>query len=243
MRALITRPEIDGRLTAQKLSDHGVDCVLLPLSRLIPIQAKKPGIPFSAVLATSANAFLGLKAQDWALEPSVPVWVVGEKTAQAARNAGFHDVYVAHEPHAHALVQDVLRAFSSLEATFIYLAAEESSSVLLDGLQKKGHKVILGTVYRAEAISYDNQTAIADHLASPIDVVLHYSSRAVRLYAQLVGAHGKGAACSRHICLSASVAQCVRELGLGQAFVAADAHDEAMIAQTIKIFSSLQGQS
>lgn len=68
--------------------DHEAE--ILPLSGIEPVAASIPQGPFDGVIFTSANAPAQLVAQAGGEKLSdLAAWCVGDKTAQAAREAGF----------------------------------------------------------------------------------------------------------------------------------------------------------
>jgi uroporphyrinogen-III synthase len=89
-RVLVLRPEPGATATAGRARQHGLDAVAMPLFEIEPVEWQAPDpAGFDALLLTSANAVRqggeGLKSL-----LGLPVYAVGEATARAAREAGFH---------------------------------------------------------------------------------------------------------------------------------------------------------
>src|SRR5262245_53688472 len=94
MRIMITRPEPDNERTAAQLRALGHDPLLAPVLRVQAVEDAEFGKgPWGAVAITSSNA-----ARAIALHPrrqeirNLPLFAVGHRTAEAAREAGFAQV-------------------------------------------------------------------------------------------------------------------------------------------------------
>ena len=87
-RLVVLRPEPGATETLKRARGLGLDAVAVPLFQLEPVEWKTPEGPFEGVLLTSANAVrqAGDKLQDLR---ALPAYVVGDATAEAARDAGF----------------------------------------------------------------------------------------------------------------------------------------------------------
>src|SRR5882757_2587529 len=109
MAVLVTRPLPDGETTAADLRARGFEAIAAPMLRFEPFGFRDDeDVAYGAVIVTSVNA---LRAVEPGLSGSsllkLPVFAVGERTAAAARAAGFADV-IAGEGDAAALRDLVL---------------------------------------------------------------------------------------------------------------------------------------
>ena len=88
-RVVVLRPEPGASETVARAAALGLDAVTIPLFEIEPVawQAPEPA-GFDGLLLTSANALRHGGSQLDALR-ALPVYAVGEATAQAARQAGF----------------------------------------------------------------------------------------------------------------------------------------------------------
>src|ERR1700732_604270 len=98
MAVLVTRPEPDDEATAASLRARGFELLRTPLRRLEPVAFQDDtDAAYGAVIVTSANALRGIEPH---LENSrllaLPLFAVGERTADAARRAGFENVISAN---------------------------------------------------------------------------------------------------------------------------------------------------
>src|SRR5947209_14989016 len=97
MAVLVTRPEPDNETTAAALRAKGFKVLSAPMLRFEPVPFHDDtDARFGAVIVSSANA---LRAIEAGLAGSrllaLPLFAVGERSAEAARRAGFGDVAVA----------------------------------------------------------------------------------------------------------------------------------------------------
>src|SRR4051812_21663853 len=130
MAVLVTRPLPDGATTAADLRARGFETIAAPMLRFEPFGFRDDeDVSYGAVLVTSVNA---VRAVEHGLAGSrllkLPLFAVGERTAAAARAAGFAEV-VAGEGDAAALRDLVIgnaKAKKLKKAKpLLYLAGEE----------------------------------------------------------------------------------------------------------------------
>ncbi|PRD44459.1 uroporphyrinogen III synthase [Phyllobacterium phragmitis] len=91
-RVLVTRPEPGASHTARRLEEMGFAPVVLPLSETVPVVAEIAPGRYDAVAITSVNAIRHAEPGLIGSLIHLPAYAVGEKTANAARSAGFADV-------------------------------------------------------------------------------------------------------------------------------------------------------
>src|SRR5436305_937552 len=97
MAILVTRPEPDNETTAAALRAKGFAVLLAPMLRFEPVAFHDDTeARYGAVIVSSANALRAIKS-DLAGSRllTLPLFAVGERSAEAARRAGFGDVAVA----------------------------------------------------------------------------------------------------------------------------------------------------
>jgi uroporphyrinogen-III synthase len=101
MAILVTRPQPDNASTAAALRARGWEVLAAPMLRFEKvILSFDPDADFGAVIVTSANALRALADQPVAdhllqLQLQLPLFAVGDRTAQAARDLGFARVFSA----------------------------------------------------------------------------------------------------------------------------------------------------
>lgn len=220
-KVLILRPQPGAGETAARARALGLEPVVAPLFAVRPLAWSAPDpAGFDAVLLTSAHAarhggdgltpFLGL-----------PCYAVGERTAEAARAAGFADIRTGPSDGA------ALAAMAEAEGV--------GSAIHLGG---RDHV----------ALDRPAATQVAVYAADPVDrlpaeaedaLVLLHSPRAARLFARLAG--GRRAAI-RIAAISARAAEAAGDGWLSVA-VAAAPRDEALLELAAKLCQTERGET
>lgn len=97
MAILVTRPQPDNEATAASLRVRGFDVLLAPMLRFEPIALPdESDTDYAAVIITSANALRAVESQPAGRRlRDLPLFAVGDRTASAARKAGFGTVISA----------------------------------------------------------------------------------------------------------------------------------------------------
>jgi len=168
-RILVLRAEPGATATIERARQLNLEAISVPLFEIVPVPwaAPRPG-QFDALLLTSANAprhggdELG-KLLD------LPVYAVGEATADAARKAGL-GVAIAGDSGV-----DGLMAAVPADARLLHLCGEDRIAP-----SDARHSITPITVYRAIEILTPGLTTFSE------SVVLIHSPRAGRRFAKLV---------------------------------------------------------
>lgn len=222
MRVLVTRPADQAAPTAKRLSALGHSPVCAPALEIVPVAAALPEGPFDLILATSAQAFVGLSPSP-ALR-AAPLACVGDKTAAAAEAAGFTARIVA--PRAEALSARLIAEWPPGSA--LYLAGRERKPLLEDSLRAAGWRLAILETYDARPIEAWSAEVSAALKKGQINAVLHYSPRSATAALALIGA--EGAAGLSHYCLSEDVAAICRTFAPAEKiFVASQPDEEALM--------------
>lgn len=229
MRILVTRPLPDGERTAQALSAAGHDVMLAPLTRIRPVAADVTGA-WAGVIITSINAIRALtRAQ---LEPllALPLFAVGERSAAAARAAGFRDI---HTPRSDAgdLVRLIVSRRLGHSHPYLYLAGAERAADIEGELKRRGIAAVTMVVYRTVTTGFPPDLFDAiDH--GSIDAVLHFSRRSAETY--LAGAKDAGLLAAalkpRQLCISGTVAETLAQAGANAVEIASRPDEASVLA-------------
>jgi len=237
VRLLLTRPQHDAERTAAALSRQGHQVEIAPLMHIEPLTGAALGTgPWSGLIFTSANAVRGVEElAGMAALAEIPAFAVGERTAAAARAAGFRNV-VAGGGDARQLTQAV-RAWAEAgrgarRDPLLYLAGEDLSHDLAGTLAADGAIVHTVTVYRAvkaERFPARLQAALA---AGAIDGALHFSRRSAEAFLDCARAAGALAQAlhAAHYCISHQVAAPLLAAGAPHVHVAAHPEEASLIA-------------
>jgi uroporphyrinogen-III synthase len=229
MRVVLTRPQDDSERTAAALRARGHDVLIAPLLRVEPVNAELR-TNWGGVIITSANAAAAITAhpaRDGLIK--LPVFVVGKRSADAARQAGFTNITTAGGD-----VRDLMRIIVARRADakgpLLYLAGEDRSGDLLGDLTVRGIAAELAVIYRAAAAPFS--AGLIDALKTDaVDAVLHFSRRSAESY--LAGAKVAGVAVPalavRHFCLSEQIAVPLRAAGAERIAVARSPDEAALL--------------
>jgi uroporphyrinogen-III synthase len=222
MRVLVTRPPEQAAPTAKRLSALGHSPICAPALEVVPLAPALPEGPFDLILATSAQAFAGLRPSS--ILRAAPLACVGDKTAAAAQAAGFTPRIVA--PRAEALSERL--TFEWEPGSALYLAGRERKPLLEDNLRAAGWRLAILQTYDARPVESWPAEITEALKKGEIDAVLHYSPRSAAAALALIGA--EGAARLSHYCLSEDVAANCRTFARPEKiFVASQPDEEALM--------------
>jgi len=166
-RVLVLRPEPGASETLARAGQLGLDAVSIPLFEVEPVTWALPDPRiFDGLLLTSANAahLAGARLNDLA---HLPVYAVGEATAEAARSVGL-DVVATGDSGVDRLLDSIAPT-----VRLLHLAGEDRK------VPASGQNVTQITVYRSKPLPAPD---LADAGAS---IVLIHSPRAARRFAEL----------------------------------------------------------
>jgi uroporphyrinogen-III synthase len=231
MRVVITRPLADAERTASVLRAGGHEVLLAPLMKVENLVADLSG-EWAAVVVTSANAPAALAANPGGkVLFALPAVAVGERSAEAARRAGFKHV-TASGGDVRDLVHTLIAHRPDGASPLLYLAGEDRAADLVAELAAHGIAARMRVVYRAVTAPFPPEL-IAALQNGRVDAVLHFSRRSADNY--LAGAKAAGIAgpalAVRHLCLSLQIA----EAFAGARYVAvAKRPDEAALIELLQ---------
>src|SRR5579872_1858025 len=151
MRLVVTRPQPDGDRTAAALRERGHEVLVAPLMRVEPVEADLRGT-FAGVIITSANAPRAIAKHYGALK-KLPMFAVGRRSAEAAREAGFGNVNSA-DGDARDLVRLIAVRCAAAASPLLYLAGQDLSTDMAGELAPHGITVRTVTVYRTARVGF-----------------------------------------------------------------------------------------
>jgi uroporphyrinogen-III synthase len=212
-RVLVLRPEPGARATVERARERGLDVVVVPLFEIEPLawDASDPR-RFDGLLLTSANALWNSGEKLNALR-ALPVYAIGESTAEAARQAGFSIAATGN--------RDIERLLASIEPglELLHLCGEDRripSTVR--------QQITPLTVYRAKPIEAPELGAAEGAVA------LIHSPRAGRRFAELMRDRGSIAIAA----ISPAAADAVGD-GWQAIEAAAEPNDDALLALAARL--------
>lgn len=235
MRIWIARPEPAATRTSLRLTDLGHDPLVAPVLAMSATGEAMPAGSFDGVLVTSANAVAALAARAPRRDDdAVPVFCVGSRTAEAAREAGLPQVREARGDAAalSRLVRETLPAGSHL----IHLAGADRKAEPAASLIAAGYVVTVHVAYAMNAVPrlpISVAEALGETGGHTLHAALHYSRRSAETALALAISAGCGGAFRSlmHYCLSADVAAPLVAAGSITHFVAARPSEESILAR------------
>jgi uroporphyrinogen-III synthase len=162
-KLLILRPEPGASATAARAKSMGLETLVCPLFETRAVEWEAPETRFDAIVFTSANA-LRLGGAKLSTYCSLPVYAVGDATAEAARTFGFTNV----------------------------IAGDADVAAVTGKIARAGHRNVLHLAGRDHMPSGFEAIAVyASDVIAPPDipnaaVALLHSARAARRFAEIV---------------------------------------------------------
>lgn len=208
MTVLVLRPERAARRTVEGLGAMGLDAIVSPVLAIEPLDSPIPPGPYDAVLATSANGLRKLKDRPEILDlVHGPLMAVGDRTAEAGREAGFTEIEVA-EGDGRSLAAAVIARFRR-PARFLHAAGADRAFDLKAALGPHGHVVEIVELYRAAPASRLSQAAEDALERGEVAAVLHHSRRIAETFLSLAESAGLSEAvrATPHAALALRVAE------------------------------------
>ena len=181
---LVTRPEPDASETAARLEALGIVPVIHPLLALELLPAELPAASsLQAIAVTSANALRALVAAGAiASYRHLPVYAVGDRTADLAEELGF--AMVSSAGGAIADLVDLL-AHAAIAGPILYPAARERSADLARSLAPFGRIIETVPVYAMNPVPVLKEEIVAALRDGTLAAALFYSRRTAETFARL----------------------------------------------------------
>lgn len=218
----LLRPEPGWSASVAAAHEAGLDVVGHPLFEAEPVGWQPPAGEFDAVLAGSGAAFR-LGGSLLAELTTLPVFAVGEATAQAARSAGF-----AVAMTGEGGLQELLDATAGEPRRFLRLAGEDHVALR----PHAGQSLMEVVVYRM--VPEPLEPSFALKLTTEAPVVALHSAAAAEHFAQEVDRLGLSRGKLFLLALGPRVAKAVG-LGWAAVHIADRPSDAALLAKAIAL--------
>jgi uroporphyrinogen-III synthase len=204
---VLARARDEAEASRARLEALGRRVALAPVTE-IELLAIGPLPEAELTLATSPRAFAAFAARPEAERARLigrPIYVVGPRSARAARSAGFVDVREAPAGDAAGALDLLARDRAGGRA--VYLAGRARKPTLEEGLARLGVRVLTFEAYDARARVWDaGERAVAARAAAEGADALHYSRRSAELFFENAVAAGIDPRGFRHFALSEDAA-------------------------------------
>lgn len=205
VRMLVTRPEPDASETAARLNALDIETVIEPLLIAETLQTTLPDTTgFAALAVTSASALRALHDRgDLPRMLNLPLYAVGDRTAETARHFGFAEVVSAHGSFDDLVA---LLSRAGITGPILYPAAMHQAGDLGKALAPYGIMVITTPVYAMRPAGKLSAATRAGLDTGDIGAALFYSRRTAQTFADLASGLGDPARLGV-LCLSEAVAE------------------------------------
>ena len=230
MHVLVTRPIQDAEPLIARLGELGVEASAEPLISIVIKEGAKPKLSgVQGILATSANGIRAFAALEQTRE--LPVYAVGDATAQAAVEAGFERVESAGGD-VDALAELVAARVEPAAGALLHVAGTKLSGNLGETLEEKGFTYLRSVLYEAIAATGMTSGTAGAIREGRFDGVLFFSPRTAEHFVILARKARLVRACSglSAFCLSHAVAEQVGAISWRDVYVAEHPDQESLLA-------------
>ena len=220
----VFRPAEASARTLLALQALGFAGAAAPISALVALDATPPPRDFGFVVAASAAAFLSPPREVFGRSAQLPLWLVGPKTGEAAREIG-----LSGDATVFATAADLVAALDAAPpGEALILAGRSRNPAIEQGFSAAGRPFALCEVYDAVARTSWSEREIEG--LRGCDAFLHYSRRSAELAKSLAETSGlqPTLAAGLHACLSSDIAQALASAGYSR-IVTASAPNEAAL--------------
>jgi len=204
-RILVIRQREEALSLAKALTEKGVEPYLCPLFKpcffsLPPLENPQ------GLIITSKNALRALEDQEEF--KCLPLYVVGDETAQFAKSIGFKTVLSASGT-SQELLSLILRKASPNKGLLWHLSGDVIRENIVDVLQTKGFHAKRHIVYRLKEVDELPLSLIDDLQHQKISHVLFFSPRTTEVFINLLEKSGLEITTSfmTSLCLSQNVVE------------------------------------
>ncbi|MEH6629316.1 MAG: uroporphyrinogen-III synthase [Halopseudomonas aestusnigri] len=184
IKHIVTRPTVDQEPFISELKAVGREIVLSPVFDIHFFQGD--ALNFSnvqAILITSANGVRAIcqRSNDF----NLPVYCVGDSSAQTARDVGFENVFSANGDVAD-LAELINSNLSSHEGRLLHPAASKLAGDLGGLLSEKGFHYQREILYEAKALESLNFNIIDQIKYNEIKEISFFSPRSSKIFLKLI---------------------------------------------------------
>jgi len=232
MHILVTRPKSDAAELQARLEALGHEVTLEPLLAIVTLPIAAEVLDGAqAVIATSRNGLRALATSAAiAAARKLPLFAVGEATAETARAMGFEQV-IAGPGSGAGLAPIIAAGADPAKGPLVHVAGEIVAFDLAGALSAQGYAVREVTAYRAESAEHLSPGVESAISAGKIDTVILMSPRTAAIFCQLANTTELKEKARRltFLCLSAGIAEKLDALAPVRVEVAAEPNTRALL--------------
>ncbi len=188
MTVIITRPEPAASATAEKLRELGHEVIVSPVLKIVDTGINQPSGTFHGIIVTSANALNILqKRSTFENLLNLPVFAVGDATADKAKALGFKNVVSAggSAKDLAFLIADHTGFLDGVNVELLYISGVDTTDGLVKSLRDHSIGITTWPVYKANKVDQLTKSATGLLISGSPCIVLLYSTRSARQFAML----------------------------------------------------------
>ena len=176
------------------------------------------------LVMTSANAMID--AIDWNAYAHIPLYVVGEATAEKAQLYGLHNIQ--HISHTVAALKPMVHGLCSQGKKLLYLRGKHIASDLDYGDESRWAEVI---TYSAEPCAVIPPDVVESLRAGEVGYIAFFSARSARIFLDLIVVYNLIDQIKniKALCLSEAVLKCVQPFFDQRVYVSKAPDTDAML--------------
>jgi uroporphyrinogen-III synthase len=230
VRVLVTRPLDDALETAMRLKALHHEPIIAPLLEICFRDGAEIALDgVQAILATSANGIRALVRRT--KRRDVPVFAVGQQSAEEARAAGFTEVRNAEGGSA-ALAGATANWAVPQNGPLLHISGEDVAGDLSRTLADAGFDVRREVLYKAVAVDAFPRPVLDALHNHALDAVLLFSARSSATFARCIASAGLEAACENlmAVAISQAAAAPLSELRFREIRIPQRPNQDAMLA-------------
>ena len=184
---LITRPKAEAGQTALKLENKGLRPVYAPMIRVMQVSFNIPDDTRSLVITSKNGARFGLATIENKLRP---IYAVGEKTAEVARDMGFSNITVGPGT-ARGLLPLLLECGDSQKREYTHLSGTDISYDIAGALRDHDIHADNTVTYQAQPYRVLSPSVQEEMEMGEIHNVLFYSARTATTFEETISELGR----------------------------------------------------
>ena len=184
MKILLNRPIFDSINLKQILEKKDHDVIVLPITKIIPIKVDiKFLLNISIYIFTSRNAIRSI--DDTIFNKDLPVYVVGEGTAEEAKLKNFKKIIIG-KGNVFSLCEKIRNDLNPNLENILYLSGKKISFDLLNYLKKYDYNVHRQICYETEELDILSENSKKIFVNKEIDAIAFYSKNTAKVFNKLI---------------------------------------------------------
>lgn len=226
-KILITRPQASAQKTAKAIKAMGFESVIAPVIEIKPVDFDLPDFEgIAGFIFTSVNGVQAFCARSSYRDK--PVYCVGDKTAQAARDFGFHDIH-----NAKGTAQELATLIQE-KGVYVHFRGRDVARSIRDLLiDRRDIRIIEKIVYEAQILDVIPPNILKELENKAITYALFYSPRTVQGFVDWVAKAGCTSLIKpiKALCLADSMVESLRELPWKDIILSDAPHESALLSR------------